>query len=147
MIYWLTAMLIVVPARPISNPAQAGHARAAVLHPLLGSITCGLSIPQTAGPKPDACVACTPPTHTRTARQGSTSFSPCCCATTTSPASATACASASTTARASARATTRASASPPRVCGCCACCCANYCACSCAITLSHCWPWWEPQTL
>ena len=36
----------------------------------LSSITCGLSIPQTAGPKPDACVACTPHTHTRTARPG-----------------------------------------------------------------------------
>ena len=34
MIYWLAAMLIVVPARPVSNPAQAGHARATVLHPL-----------------------------------------------------------------------------------------------------------------
>jgi hypothetical protein len=34
MIYWLAAMLIVVPARPVSNPAQAGHARATVLHSL-----------------------------------------------------------------------------------------------------------------
>ena len=44
MIYWLAAMLIVVPARPVSNPAQAMHAPPSFTPSSLGSITCGLSI-------------------------------------------------------------------------------------------------------